>query len=57
VTTVPASLAETSRDLVQRGFDAPAPNRLWVADIERHEALLYRAAVQDRGGQPVAAGW
>jgi transposase InsO family protein len=33
VTTVPASLAETSRDLVQRGFDAPAPNRLWVADI------------------------
>ncbi len=26
-------------DLVERRFRAPAPNRLWVADLERHEAL------------------
>jgi transposase InsO family protein len=30
-------------DLVERDFRAPAPNRLWVADTERHEALPNRA--------------
>jgi hypothetical protein len=24
---------------VHRTFSAPAPDRLWVADLERHEAL------------------
>ncbi len=33
-------------DLVDRNFTASAPNRLWVADIERHEALLNRAVVK-----------
>jgi putative transposase len=32
-TTVPALLADRPRDLVQRQFTAPAPNRLWVADL------------------------
>ncbi len=33
-------------DLVRREFSADAPNRLWVTDIERHEALLNRAVVK-----------
>ena len=41
-TTVSDPTATRPHDLVQRAF-APAavggPNRLWVADIERHEAL------------------
>ena len=32
-------------DLVRRGFTAEGPNRLWLADIERHEALLNREGV------------
>jgi putative transposase len=31
--------ASLAPDLVARNFTAPAPDRLWVADIERHEAL------------------
>jgi putative transposase len=42
-------------DLVDRDFAAPAPNRLWVADIERHEAFLNRAVVKGHGHRPVAA--
>ena len=38
-TTVPAQVAGRPADLVERVFTAPAPNRLWLADIERHEAL------------------
>ena len=34
-------------DLVDRNFRAPAPNRLWVADLERHEALCDREEVRD----------
>lgn len=30
----------THNDLVKRDFTAERPNQLWVADIERHEALL-----------------
>ncbi len=29
-------------DLVNRNFSAVEPNRLWTADVERHEALLDR---------------
>jgi putative transposase len=32
-TTVPAPEQERPKDLVRRGFRAPAPNRLWVSDI------------------------
>jgi putative transposase len=32
-TTIPADLAERPADLVDRQFTAPAPNRLWVADL------------------------
>ena len=44
-------------DLVERDFTAQGPDELWVADIERHEALLYRAVVKGHRPQPVAAGW
>jgi putative transposase len=37
-TTVAADLEERPADLVERNFRSPAPNRLWVADLERHEA-------------------
>jgi putative transposase len=32
-TTTPAETAERPADLVERDFSAPAPNRLWVADL------------------------
>ena len=32
-TTVPADVAARPGDLVDRIFSAPAPNRLWVADL------------------------
>jgi putative transposase len=32
-TTIPAPLPERPADLVRRAFGAPAPDRLWVADI------------------------
>ena len=32
-TTVPDDTAERPRDLVERHFSVPAPNRLWVADL------------------------
>jgi putative transposase len=38
-TTIASELSPRPADLVERVFAAPAPNRLWVADIERHEAL------------------
>ena len=57
-TTIPEEAAlERARDLVQRDFSAPAPNRLWVCDLERHEALLNRAVVKGRRLRLVAAGW
>ena len=38
-----------------RDFTATAPNRLWLADIERHEALLNRVEVGDLHRRVVAA--
>jgi putative transposase len=32
-TTVPGEVAARTGDLVERNFTAPAPNRLWVADL------------------------
>ena len=43
-------------DLVDRQFAADAPNRLWVTDIERHEALCDRVEVRGLRRWPVAAG-
>ena len=34
-------------DLVNRNFEPLAPNRLWVADIVRREALVFRLGVRD----------
>jgi putative transposase len=42
-------------DLVGRDFNPPAPNRTWVADFERHEALLNRVEVGDLHRRVVAA--
>jgi hypothetical protein len=39
-TTVPAEIGARPADLVERQFTAAAPNQLWVADLERHEALF-----------------
>lgn len=43
-------------DLLRREFTAPTPNRIWVADIERHEALLNLAVVKGHRHRLVAAG-
>ena len=43
-------------DHVQRVFRADAPNRLWLTDIERHEALLNLAVVKGHRFASVAAG-
>ena len=42
-------------DLVDRQFRAPAPNRLWVADLERHEALTNPAVMKGHRRVLVAA--
>jgi len=56
-TTLPAPVAQRPADLVERVFSAAAPNRLWVADLERHEALTNRAVMKGHRRQSVAAGW
>lgn len=45
-TTVPDEAAPRSADLVCRQFEAQRPDRLWVADLVRHEALFDRAVVK-----------
>jgi putative transposase len=42
-------------DLVRRQFGAEVPNQLWLADIERHEALFNRGEVRDLLHRAVAA--
>jgi len=54
-TTVPGTTPDTRQDLVGRPFTADRPDRLWVADIERHEALLNRAVVKGHRLRLVAA--
>jgi putative transposase len=56
-TTVPAPADRRPDDLVGRQFTAPAPNRLWVADIVRHEALFDRAVMEGHRRWDVAASW
>ena len=55
-TTTSDEAAPRPADLVERNFSASRPNQLWVADLERHEALLYRAVVKGHRLRPVAAG-
>lgn len=49
-TTIPDDLASRPLDLVARQFQAPAPNRLWVADltyVKTHSGWVYVAFVVD----------
>src|SRR5437870_3365575 len=58
-TTVPAKEAPTAPDLVRRAFQAPGPNRLWVADItyvSTREGFLFLACVLDAWSHRVI-GW
>ncbi len=55
-TTVSSDVGTRPADIVDRKFSAPAPNRLWVADLERHEAHSNRAVMKGHRHRPVAAG-
>ncbi len=49
-TTTPAAAAERPRDLVERRFEAPGPDRLWVADltyVRTRSGFVYTALVTD----------
>ncbi|WP_231404165.1 IS3 family transposase [Actinomadura viridis] len=52
----PVHQTPTAADLVDRQFARTEPDRLWVTDIERHEALTNRAVVKGHRPWPVAAG-
>jgi putative transposase len=68
-TTVPAKDSDRAADLVNRQFRADAPNRVWVAGFERHEAFANpggggrpsRDACRSRrveaGGRSAASAW
>jgi putative transposase len=58
-TTVGDATSERPRDLVARQFRAPAPNRLWVADltyVKTHSGWVYVAFVVDACSRFVV-GW
>jgi putative transposase len=58
-TTLPGDLADRPSDLLDRCFDAPAPNRRWVADITYVLTLagwVYTAFVMDLFARRVL-GW
>ena len=49
-TTIPPAVVERPADLVDRDFSAPAPNRLWVADltyVSTWPGVVYTAFVTD----------
>jgi putative transposase len=54
-TTIGDPAAARPADLVQRQFTVTRPNRLWVADFERHEALTNRVGVRGLHVLAVAA--
>ena len=56
MTTCGSKTVDARLDLVDRKFTAVGPNRLWVADIERHEVLLNLAVVKGHRLTSVAAG-
>ena len=51
-TTTGDEALQRPADLVERQFRARAPNRLWVADLERHEAFLNPAVVKGHRLRP-----
>ncbi|SFO58001.1 Integrase core domain-containing protein [Geodermatophilus obscurus] len=58
-TTVPAEVAARPGDLVDRNFTAPAPDRLWVADltyVATWSGFVYVAFVMDRFSRRIV-GW
>jgi len=55
VCTTEPSGTDYPADLVERDFTAGAPDRLWVADLERHEAFSDRAVVKGHRLMLVAA--
>jgi len=58
-TTVPAATASRPEDLVERNFSAPAPNRLWVADltyVSTWSGFCYVAFVVDAFSRRIV-GW
>jgi putative transposase len=57
--TVPADLAARPADLVDRTFTAPAPNRLWVADltyVSTWSGFAYTALIVDAFSRAIV-GW
>ena len=58
-TTIADEAAERPRDLVERRFSAPAPNRLWVADltyVRTWSGFVYVAFVTDAYSRRIV-GW
>ena len=55
-TTIPDEDAARPADLVDGSFEADRPDRLWLSDIERHEAFSNRAVVKGHRFVLVAAG-
>jgi putative transposase len=54
-TTILGKDGRRAGDLLNRDFTAAAPNRTWVMDFERHEALPNRAVMEGRRLRLVAA--
>jgi putative transposase len=58
-TTLPAPVAQRPADLVERVFSAPAPNRLWVADLTyvwTSSGFVYSAFIVDAFTRAIV-GW
>jgi putative transposase len=58
-TTVPAAVGERPADLVERRFTAPAPNRLWLADltyVATWSGFCYTAFILDAYSRRIV-GW
>ena len=58
-TTKPAAVGERPADLVERVFAAPAPNRLWVADLTyvwTRAGFVYTAFIVDAFARRIV-GW
>jgi putative transposase len=58
-TTLPGGFEDRPADLLERGFDAAAPNRVWVADITYVETVagwVYTAFVLDLFSRRIV-GW
>jgi putative transposase len=58
-TTIPSGVGERPADLVERQFTAPAPNRLWVADltyVSTWSGFAYTAFIVDAFSRAIV-GW